>query len=159
MGVDAAAIQMIEWRHIAEHPVWVVRAARNEVGTVFSVHDSVPWDPVPAEVVGRAVQRLMDGNPEFSHEGEREYYWNDLNRPIPVYHYRFDDGTDVYASQATAEIVSRRTGFWRAFSPFLMVHSVAFTADAEMNAIFLFIMLGAITALLATGWWAWWQTR
>lgn len=75
-------------------------------------------------------------------------------RPTPYAH-----GTDVYASQATAEIVSRRTGFWRAFSPFLMVHSVAFTADAEMNAIFLFIMLGAITTLLATGWWAWWQTR
>ena len=96
MGVDAAGIQMIEWRHIAEHPVWVVRNVRNEVGTVFSVGDSVRWDPVPAEMVGRAVQQLMDGNPEFSHEGEREYYWNDLNRPIPVYHYRFDDGTDVH---------------------------------------------------------------
>ena len=49
--------------------------------------------------------------------------------------------------------------FWCAFSPFLMVHAVAFTADAEMNAIFLFIMLGAITALLGTGWWASWRTR
>ncbi len=159
MEVDAAAIQMIEWRQIAKHPVWVVRAARNEVGTVFRAGDSARWDPVPPETIGLAVQQLMDGNRGFSHEGDREYYWNDLNRPIPVYHYRFDDGTDVYASQATAEIVSRRTGFWRAFSPFLMVHSVAFTADAEMNAIFLLIMLGAITVLLATGWWAWWQTR
>ena len=159
MGVDAADIQMIEWRHIAEHPVWVVRKARNEVGTVFSAHDSAPWEPVPPETIGLAVQQLMDGKPGFSHEGEREYYWNDLNRPIPVYHYRFDDDTDVYASQATAEIVSRRTDFWRAFSPFLMVHSVAFTSDPELNAIFLFIMLGAITTLLATGWWAWWHKR
>ena len=159
LEVDPAAIQMIEWRQIAEHPVWVVRTARNEVGTVFSVRDAAPWEPVPAETVGLAVQLLINGNPRFSYRGQREYYWNDLNRAIPVYHYRFADGTDVYASQATAEIVSRRTAFWRAFSPFLMVHSVAFSADGDMNAIFLFIMLGAITTLLATGWWAWWSTR
>lgn len=159
MEVAPAAIQMIEWRLIAEHPVWIVRTARNEVGTVFRARSGTPWDPVPAEAVGGAVQQLMAGAPAYSYEGEREYYWNDLNRPIPVYHFRFNDGTDVYASQATAEIVSRRTSFWRAFSPFLMVHSAAFTRDASTNAVLLLAMLGVITVLVGTGWWAWWQTR
>ena len=61
MAVDPAAIQMIEWRHIAEHPVWVVRKERNEVGTVFSVGGSIPWDPVPAEVVSKARERAERG--------------------------------------------------------------------------------------------------
>ena len=111
------------------------------------------------EVIGETVQLMMKGTPAYTYEGEREYYWNDLNRPIPVYHFRFDDGTDVYASRATAEIVSRRTGFWRAFSPFLMVHSVAFSTDDDTNAVFLLLMLGAITILVATGWWTWWRIR
>lgn len=34
LHIDRAAVQMIEWRHIAGEPVWVVRTARNEVGTV-----------------------------------------------------------------------------------------------------------------------------
>lgn len=158
LDIDAAAVQMIEWRQIAGEPVWVVRTARNEVGTVFDAKAGAPWEPSP-EVIGETVRLMMKGAPDYTYEGEREYYWNDLNRPIPVYHFRFDDGTDVYASRATAEIVSRRTGFWRAFSPFLMVHSVAFSSDEDTNAVFLLVMLGAITILVATGGWAWWRSR
>ena len=29
----------------------------------------------------------------------------------------------------------------------------------DMNALFLFTMLGAITILIVTGWWAWWRMR
>jgi hypothetical protein len=158
LGVDPATVQMIEWRQIAGEPVWVVRTARNEVGAVFDAKAGTPREPSP-QAIGETVQLLMKGAPAFTYEGEREYYWNDLNRPIPVFHFRFDDGTDVYASRATAEIVSRRTGFWRAFSPFLMVHTVAFSGDDGANAVFLLSMLGAITILVGTGWWAWWKVK
>ena len=136
----------------------MVRSARNEVGTVFDAKTGAPSEP-SAEMIGRTAQAMMNGAPAFTIEGERDYYWNDLNRSIPVYHFRFDDGTDVYASQATGEIVSRRTGFWRAFSPFLQFHSLAYSEEDETNAFFLLSMLVAISLLVFTGWWAWWRTR
>ncbi len=158
LGVAPTAIQTIEWRTIDSRSAVVVRTARNEMGTVFDAETGAQWEPSP-EAVGRSVRALMKGNPAFTYQNNRDYYWNDLNRAIPVYHYRFDDGTDVFASRATGEIVSRRTGFWRAFSPFLMVHSAAFSDDDDTNALFLFTMLGAITILIVTGWWAWWRMR
>jgi len=88
LHIDRAAVQMIEWRQVAGEPVWVVRKARNEVGAVFNAKAGKPWEPSP-EAIGETVQLLMKGAPAYTYEGEREYYWNDLNRPIPVYHFRF----------------------------------------------------------------------
>ena len=47
LHIDRAAVQMIEWRQIAGEPVWVVRTARNEVGTVFDAKAGAPWEPSP----------------------------------------------------------------------------------------------------------------
>ena len=161
LGVAPAAIQAIEWRRLAGEAVWIVRPQRDTPGNTFSAADGMPWNPIPPDVIGTAVQELMAGTPSFTFRSETEYYWNDVNRPIPVYQFRFADGpgTDVYASRTTGEVVSRRTTFWRAFTPFLMVHSVAFTRDERVNAAFLYLLLSTSAALVGTGLWAWWRTR
>jgi len=139
----------------------VVATRRNEPGSVFLASQGARWDSISPDVIGRAVQAVVAGNPPFTFQGERDYYWNDVNRPIPVYHFRFADGpaTDVFASRTTGEVISRRTGFWRAFSPFLMVHSVAFSRSQLINTSVLYLMLASLTGLVTTGCWAWWRTR
>ncbi|MFQ5637563.1 MAG: PepSY domain-containing protein, partial [bacterium] len=150
----AHPIQSIQWRMLGEKAVCIINWCNNETGEVFDLQTGQPMGDLSPEAAGRAAQRLMKGALTFEFRGENSYYNNDLNRKIPTYHFRFADAsaTDVFVSKKTGDIISRRTRFWRAFSPILTFHAYAFTGNAVIDTVVLSIFQIGLLALIITGW-------
>jgi hypothetical protein len=132
----------------------VVAARNDELGKTYDARTWKELGEMTFDQAGKVAQELMAGLPDFEYLGETMYYYNDLNRKIPAYHFRFADGsaTDVFISKTTGDIISRRTRFWRAFSPILMLHAYAFTGNAVVDTILLSAFQTGLLGLIFTGW-------
>ncbi|MFQ5675788.1 MAG: PepSY domain-containing protein [bacterium] len=146
--------QSIQWRWLKGKLVLVVNTRNDQLGTVYDAQTGRELSELTPQEAGREAQQLIRGLPEFEYKGETTYYQNDLNRKLPAYHLRFADAsaTDVFVSKTTGDIISRRTRFWRAFSPFLMLHTYAFSGNVIVDTSLLTIFQLALLLLIITGW-------
>ncbi len=153
LGLNGQPIQWIEWRSRLDESVVIVSPVRNEVGRVFDSNGK-PLPRLTPDEAGRTASRYIKGRPAFQFEEKTTYYWNDLNRKIPAYRFRFDDlrASDVFVCQTTGDVISRRTDFWRAFGPFLRFHSFAWTQNRVVDTGLLIAFQLGLLGLLATGW-------
>lgn len=150
----ALPVQSIQWRFLNEQPVCMINTRNDQLGIVYNANTGLELGELSPEEAGNIARQLMLGSPEFEYGGETSYYYNDLNRKIPVYLFKFTDAsaTDVYISKTSGEIISRRTRFWRAFSPILMFHTYAFTGNSIIDTALLTVFQLALLALILTGW-------
>ncbi len=158
---QARPIQALQWRMRGDRVVCVVNHRNDEVGQVYDVVTAERLDDLTPQEAGHAARLLMRALPDFEFRGETTYYFNDLNRKIPAYHFRFadDTATDVFVCKRTGEIISRRTRFWRAFGPILTLHAYAFTDNSVLDTLFLSVFQIGLLGLLLTGWRLNFQTR
>lgn len=147
-------VQAIQWRERNGKLVWQIQMRKDELGRIYDANSGEMLGDLAPEEAGRAAQQLMAGLPAFEYRGETTYYNNDLHRKLPAYHYRFADAaaTDVFVSKTTGAIISRRPRFWRAFSPFLMFHALAFTENKIIDTIVLSVFQVGLLGLILTGW-------
>lgn len=146
--------QSIQWRVFNGRTVCVVAARNDELGKVYDAVTGKALEELTPEAAGKAAQQLMAGSPSFDYRAKTTYYYNDLNRKISAYHFRFSDvsATDVFISKTTGDVISRRTTFWRAFSPILMLYTYAFTDNVIADTILLSVFQIGLFVLIFTGW-------
>lgn len=147
-------VQSIEWRSFDGRPGWVISSRRNEMGVPFDGITGNPLGVLPPEVAGRIAQQEVIGLASFEYVGESHQLWMDLNRPVPVYHFRFNDPheTDGYVAQASGQIIQRRPAVWRAFSSYLRLHMFSFTRNKAVDMALLALFQVSTVALIVTGW-------
>ncbi len=153
MDLSEGPIQWIEWRDRLGQPVAVVSSRRDAVGRVFSTTGE-QLGPLAPEQAGLIAGQQVAGQPGFRFVQETEYYWNDLNRRIPAYHFRFEDdrSSDIFVGATSGEIIARRTDFWRAFGPFLRLHAFAWTQNRIVDTVLLIVFQLGLVGLIASGW-------
>jgi hypothetical protein len=153
LPLTARPIQAIEWRMLGNQGAWVVTPRMDEAPRVFTV-TGAPIDSLEPSVAGEIARQEVVGKPSFIYVGPSPQMWMDLNRPLPTYHFRFDDPgqTDVYVTQNTAQVIQRRPWFWRMFGPFLSVHMFAFTGNKILDMLLLATFQLAVLGMIATGW-------
>ncbi len=146
-------VQVIQWRRILDHDYWLIQKRRDEPPVLFDAETgAIPGELTP-EQAGEAARQLVAGMPDFEFRGKTSYYYNDFNRKIPAYHYRFADpaATDIFVARASGDIISRRPRFWRAFSPILMFHAYAFTGNKVVDTLVLTLFQFSLLGLITTG--------
>ncbi len=146
-------VQVIQWRRINDHMYWLLQKRRDEPPLLFDAEsEDIPGELTP-EQAGEAARTLVAGMPDFEFRGKTTYYFNDLNRKIPAYHYRFADdaATDIFVARSSGDIISRRPRFWRAFSPILMLHAYAFTDNKIIDTLVLTLFQFSLLGLIVTG--------
>jgi len=147
-------VQAIEWRRLGEQDAWVVTPRQDEAPRVFSAATGAPIEALTPAQAGEIARQEVVGKPSFVYVGPSPQLWMDLNRPLPTYHFRFDDPgrTDVYVAQSTGQVIQRRPFFWRLFGPFLAVHTFAFTGNKVVDVTLLALFQLAVLGMIATGW-------
>lgn len=151
---DGRPIQAIEWRRLGDRDAWLVTPRLDREPHVFDGATGAPIEALSPAIAGAIAQHEVIGNPSYFYVGPGEQLWMDLNRPLAVYRFRFDDpgSTDVYVSQNTGQIIQRRPYFWRLFGPFLAVHMFSFTGKPVIDMTVLALFQLAVLLLIATGW-------
>lgn len=132
----------------------MVTPRQDEAPRAYSAATGAPITALLPPAGGEIARQEVVGHPTFAYVGPSPQLWMDLNRPLPTYHFRFDDPgrTDVHAAQSTGQIIQRRPFFWRVFVPFLDVHTFAFTGIKVVDVTLLALFQLAVLTLIATGW-------
>lgn len=147
-------LQAIEWRRLGDRDAWLVTSRMDEEAYAFAAATGERIDSLTPATAGAIAQQEILGHPSFKYAGSAPQLWMDLNRPIPTYHFRFDDPgrTDVFVAKSSGQIIQRRPWFWRIFGPFLSVHMFSFTGIKAVDMTVLAAFQLAILGMIVTGW-------
>jgi len=147
-------VQAVERRVLDDREVWILEPRRMGTPLVFDGATGERIRALPPETVGRIVREEVAGRAAFQYLGEAQELWIDRNDRIPTYRFRFEDRwtTDVHADPATAQVIQRPPGIWRALGPFLGIHMMAATGRKWVDGPLLGFLQVGILLLVITGW-------
>jgi hypothetical protein len=153
LGVDHA-IQRYEWRTAGAERFWLAYPTRNENGILLDAASGEVLERLTPEQAAAAGRMVVLGEAAGPPEESTEY-WMDFNARVPTYRFRFTDpdDSDVHVNQVSGEVVQRRPAIWRAFGPFLLYHTFAFTGNPWVDTALLTTLQLMVLVTVLSGWW------
>lgn len=148
-----APIQEFEWRAVGDQRFWLAYPERGKEGVLVDAGTGRVVEALTPEQARVAAESVVLGEAMGPGEESTEY-WMDLNLRIPTYRFRFSDPdrTDVHVSQRTGEVIQRRPAIWRAFEPFLLYHTFAFTGNPWSDTLLLSLLQASVLGMVLSGW-------
>lgn len=145
-------VQRYEWRAVGDERFWLAYPARNANGILVDAGSGEVLERLTPEQAATAGAMVVLGEAAGAPEESTEY-WMDFNARVPTYRFRFTDpdDTDVHVSQVTGEVVQRRPAIWRAFGPFLLYHTFAFSGNPWLDTALLTALQLVVLAMVLSG--------
>lgn len=152
LGVEVNGVSLESWQGRA---VWNVTA--DSGSALVDAYDGSVLTPVNREQAIMIAQSDYAGDPAIA---EIEYFsgpTGESRRPVPSWRISFYDGegTRIYVSEETGEVIARRNDAWRLYDFFWMLHIMDYDERENFNnplvitaALFAFVTVMAGLLLL-----------